>query len=1437
MAAKQLDEEAIFNAARRIEGAEARSIFIKQACGDNADVVERVMALLEAHERDPQFMQSPDHHPALTVDYAPIAERPGSRVGNYRLMEQIGEGGFGLVFVAEQLEPVRRKVALKVIKPGMDSSQVISRFEAERQALAMMDHPNIARVLDAGSTDSGRPYFVMELVRGIPITEYCDQNQLDPRERLELFVSVCQAIQHAHQKGIIHRDVKPSNVLVTSHDGKPVVKVIDFGVAKAIHQPLTERTIYTNFAQMIGTPLYMSPEQAEMSGLDIDTRSDIYSLGVLLYELLTGSTPLQKKQFATAAFDEIRRMIREEDLPRPSQRLSTSETLPSIAASRKTEPARLSKMLQGEVDWIVMKALEKDRTRRYETASGLAQDIQRYLADEPVEACPPSASYKLKKFARKHRAVLMTLSALAALLIVGVALSGWQAVRARQAEIAAWAARNAEAEARNKADTAAASEKDAKDAETVQRKLAETERDAKRAALGQAESLRLTAQSSVVLPNDPGLALLLAIEGARRAQPRNASHNNALVAALNACREVRTLRLPNVSFTSARFSRDGRFVLSTSGPIEGRRINAYDAMGGQIWDATGEKLLHNLRVPGLFFSDMELSPDGRRLATSFKSAAIVRYADGAQCIYSDHSARIWDVVTGKELLVLRGHTDRVVSVRFSPDGSQILTASWDKSARLWDASTGKQLKVLKADNYSLASASFSANGSRVLTFCDGSTNESSAAVQDFLRQQGWKADAELDPPLHSSPFASAESLFSTRSGGAPWSSNEDTLARARLWDPISGKEIATLIRDQDRKSGEHQPRCAEFAPDGRSVLIGDTAGITTIWDADDGKLRSRIDPPAWKTAKGERTVSLRSVTVSRDGRRLLRLHADHSISVVDIAAEGRASQAPREIAHFTGFAAGLRGAAISNDGARVLILPGDEERMERRQWLVGSDGKPVLNTSDDRTVYLRGAATGRDLAVFRGHEDDVASAAFHPNQSQVVTASRDGTIRIWDASERDGYATTLRGHTSALATAAISPDGRLALTAYGIKHDVTGAEGGDREVRVWDHAGNSIAVLRGLAGLAKSPLRERLLGSVQTAQFSPDGRRVLVASADYQVRIDPPDPQAAAQWPYTPVRIFDARSGEEQIALKGFSCDVRTAAFSPDGRLVLTVAGTTVNYRRLTPKGEERGGGSNGGERDHAVRLWNSTTGDLVRTLADNNEYCQCAVWSRDGRRVAAVVVRVAQQYGRPRIVVWDAETGAEILTIDNRAHVEEIALSADAKRLLGYRRRIVNEREIVHVWDAETGKAVSLLKGHLGDVTSASFSPDSRLVVTTSLDHTARVWDAADGKPRLVLTGHERAVQSAAFSGDSKWIVTGSDDGTARVWDAASGQEIITLSGHGGPVFNAVFSPDAGRVLTVSGDGLGRIWTIDPLPAAIARKPRELTTEERQRFGIDDSK
>jgi serine/threonine protein kinase/tetratricopeptide (TPR) repeat protein len=367
-------------------------------------------------------------------DSAPAGEGPGTIIGRYKLLERIGEGGFGVVYMAEQQQPVRRKVALKVVKPGMDSRQVLARFEAERQALAIMDHPNIAKVFDAGAADTGRPYFVMELVKGEPITEFCDRNQLPPRERLELFSQVCRAVQHAHQKGIIHRDIKPTNVLVGMHDTTPVVKVIDFGVAKALGQELTDKTLFTGFAQFLGTPLYMSPEQAGQSVVDVDTRSDIYSLGVLLYELLTGTTPFDKERFKKAAQDEIYRIIREEEPPKPSTRLSESkESLPSISAQRHTQPAKLTKLVRGELDWIVMKALEKDRARRYETAIGMARDIERYLRDEPIEACPPSAVYRLTKFARRNKGPVLAAAVVLLTLVGGIVGTTLGLLRAEQA--------------------------------------------------------------------------------------------------------------------------------------------------------------------------------------------------------------------------------------------------------------------------------------------------------------------------------------------------------------------------------------------------------------------------------------------------------------------------------------------------------------------------------------------------------------------------------------------------------------------------------------------------------------------------------------------------------------------------------------------------------------------------------------------------------------------------------------------------------------------------------------------------------------------------------------------------------------------------------------------------------------------------------------------
>ena len=626
----------LFLQAIEFDTPEARQAFLKEGCGTDAELRKAVGVLLAAHLAAGSFLEQPfspaddateTNHPNQqleTKDHIDPKASIGQVIaGKYKLIEEIGEGGMGSVYMAQQTEPVKRAVAVKVIKAGMDSKAVLARFEAERQALAVMDHPNIAKVLDAGTTDGGQPFFVMELVKGLPITEFCDARKLTPRQRLELFVPVCQAIQHAHMKGVIHRDIKPSNVLVALYDDRPVPKVIDFGVAKAAGQSLTDKTLMTGFGAVVGTPEYMSPEQASLNNLDIDTRSDVYSLGVLLYELLTGTTPVDRKSLGKAALLEVLRIVREVEAPRPSVKLSTADARASLSADRGMEPKKLTGLLRNELDWIVVKALEKDRVRRYESANGFAADVQRYLAGEAVQAHPPTLGYRLKKAYRRNKALLLTGVAFALVLLAGIAMSSWLALKATRAEVVAEA--NA-TEAKQNADAWA--------------KVSELHL----AAMIEAEIRSLGSRVDFDLAeykNDPRVGLL------RLARPLN--HTYGPLPSIE----------PNVEgSTHGSFAKHPRY----------RELREFQTAAVISAGQEYAPLMPPMRHPDVDSSSTKTSPDDRQLLTR-----------------SDRGvALLWDIRTATLIATLRERDERILQCGFSPDSKTVYTQDTDNVVRFWN---------------------------------------------------------------------------------------------------------------------------------------------------------------------------------------------------------------------------------------------------------------------------------------------------------------------------------------------------------------------------------------------------------------------------------------------------------------------------------------------------------------------------------------------------------------------------------------------------------------------------------------------------------------------------------------------------------------------------------------------------------------------------------
>jgi WD40 repeat protein/serine/threonine protein kinase len=1094
-----------FCSAIEIESPDERRALVEQACGEDEDLRHQVERLLHAHFHGRSILDAPVQ-PVATVDEPP-REAAGTVIGPYKLLELIGEGGMGAVWMAEQTEPIQRRVAVKVVKKGMDSRQVLARFEAERQALALMEHPNIAKVLEAGRTLSGRPYFLMELVKGKPITTYCDEKRLGVRERLELFGDVCRAVQHAHQKGIIHRDLKPSNVLVAPYDGKPVVKVIDFGVAKATGQRLTDKTLFTGFGALVGTPEYMSPEQAEVNNQDIDTRSDIYSLGVLLYELLTGSTPLTRKRIKEAALLEVLRVIREEEPPKPSTRLSESkDSLPSISAQRHTEPAKLTKLVRGELDWIVMKALEKDCNRRYETANGFAMDVQRYLADEPVLACPPSAAYRFRKFVRRRRGPVLAATVILLLLIGGIVGTSLGLLQARTSEQRAQSAAIKAGEERDAAN-------EARSAEKVQRERAEDLGGELRRRLYVAQ-MNMAGEAAASTYGLGRVAELLSPW--REGQPDLRGWEWYYL--YGQCHpDLLTIPAASRGVLSLAWSPDGTRLATTQGPF-GRPM---------ICDAvTGKEAI------ALEWGDIQIrlgplsiawSPDGTQLACTYIGKPMASPAG------TDHGAlAIWDAATGRRRLTVELSDQTLRCVAWAPDSSRLASAGVDKDIRILDAKTGKPKLTLKGHTAGVMSTAWSHDGTRL----------ASADERGGLRIWDVAAGkALLDTTTLSPPSAVSWSPDDSRlvCGGELqiW----DTATRKRLgirggdwqvtsvaWSPdgmrlgfgtnrgvVTIADAATGKTLSTRQGHSHAVPCVAWNPDGTRLASTSFDGTVKVWDANDPDHILGRPGNGWRSLPGavEKRVPVRAVSWSPDGKRLASARAEAvtcTVQVWNMAARGGAAARndPMTLAeHARGRygvswnpdstrLASIDGAAIqiwdAATGKELLTLKGDTN-VQTLAW--SPDGTRLASHEGGRVIIWDPVTTRSRLSLNTG---SVESIAWNPDGTRLAAACNSGEVVIWDTTT--GQSTcTLKGHSDVVSSVAWSPTGTRLASA-----------GRDRVIQIWDvSAGKVLRTLKGHTVWAYE------------VSWSPDGKRLASCSEDQTVKLwDPITGEAVVTFPFLP---------------------------------------------------------------------------------------------------------------------------------------------------------------------------------------------------------------------------------------------------------------------------------------------------------------------------------
>jgi WD40 repeat protein/tetratricopeptide (TPR) repeat protein/tRNA A-37 threonylcarbamoyl transferase component Bud32 len=1133
-------EVAIFSAALGLDPSQ-RAAYLDEACRDDPALRRQIEALLRAHDEASSFLDAPTRGAqplpigaGLSDAPKPLggspAETAGDRIGRYKLLQQIGEGGCGVVYMAEQEEPVRRRVALKVIKLGMDTKQVVARFEAERQALAMMDHANIAKVFDAGTTDAGRPYFVMELVRGIKITEYCDQNSLSTRQRLELFIQVCHGIQHAHQKGIIHRDIKPSNILVTENDGVAVPKVIDFGIAKATQGRLTDQTLFTAFEQFIGTPAYMSPEQAIMTSLDVDTRSDTYSLGVLLYELLTGRTPFDAKELLASGLEEMRRTIREREPPRPSTRLSSmvKEELTTTAKRRQMEPVKLIHAVRGDLDWIVMKCLEKDRSRRYDTANGLAMDVERYLVDEPVVARPPGNLYRFQKLVRRNKLAFTAAGAISTVLVVGAVISTWEAFRAKRAERDKG---RLLLQAQQASETAKRQEglarKSAEEAHRQQVLASEQELLARRRFY--AAQMNLANQAVEAGQLGRGLELL------ETQRPKAASEDLRtfewyyLWGVCNARLRL-TLRAHNETVNALAISPDGK-TLATAGLDSTIRL----------WETSTWREGITLKVPpGNPAYSVAFTPDGNTLAGG----------------YWDGLIRLWDPASGKLRATLPGQHGWVRVLAISPDGTWLACGGDDSVIKRIDLVSQAELKPLVAHQGAVMALAFSRDGRKLASGYGWSNDGGTIRIWDPA-EGVLKSKLPVSGVTATLAFSPDGTLLAT----AGWEAES-----LQVWDTTTGQRLATL-------KGHSPPiHALIWLPDGRALVSCASDRTIRLWTM----------PPAESVvAKGqiiaEHLDSVLCMGISPDGTTLATGANDGTVKIWNLGQSSEIAEIPSgsRFQFGTGSSLGGLGSLLFSPDATSLIGVLERATLEKNlnsgqqypvlpgalwRGALSPDGKLLVAGDRGGTLTLWERASGRRLASTKAHPFEITALAFSPDGRMVVTCGfNDTVLKAWDpgaemrflwgadtkgpnfltlafspdsktiagmlrncrvdffdaSTGRQSYGLQVEHGYAEVCALAYSPDGKLLATGSD-----TGA------ANLWDvDTGRMHAALPGHTG------------AIHALAFSPDGGTIATGSEDLTVR------------------LWDVVTGQERVTLKGFQSGVRAVSFSTNGNTL--VAGTT----------------------------------------------------------------------------------------------------------------------------------------------------------------------------------------------------------------------------------------------------------------------------------------